>query len=150
MHLHAGREGRRAQKASLSSRPRRRSLARKGAGRLAGRGHLWEDYLSMARFRLRYARRDVDLPTGQFLIGRNPGCHLVLADPRVSRTHARLLITDEAAYIEDLNSRGGVWVDGLRIKGRRRLNGGSQVTLGEQQLTVVDTLLPRPAAPAAR
>jgi pSer/pThr/pTyr-binding forkhead associated (FHA) protein len=103
----------------------------------------------MARFRLRYAHRNVELPTGQFLIGRSLECHLLLDDPRVSRKHARLLVTDESAYIEDLNSRGGVRVDGLLIKGRHRLSGGSQVTLGDQQLTVVDTLLPEPApAPA--
>ncbi len=51
------------------------------------------------------------------LIGRNPDCDLVLDQPQVSRRHARLSqVSDHVWLIEDLDSTGGTWVNGRRVK----------------------------------
>ncbi|MCU0683383.1 MAG: FHA domain-containing protein, partial [Polyangiaceae bacterium] len=70
-------------------------------------------------------------------------------DPLVSRRHARLLVTDEAVYVEDLGSRNGVLADGVRIDGRYRLRDGSRVTVGAQEMTIVDAQCAPTGAPGS-
>ena len=42
---------------------------------------------------LRYNDHDIDLPPGEFVIGRAANCQLSLDDPLVSRNHATLTVT---------------------------------------------------------
>lgn len=83
---------------------------------------------------------------GHHLIGRYAGCAIALDDRKVSRRHARLVVTDEEAFIEDLCSAHGVRVDGARINNRRRLAHGSWVQIGDQVLTFVDLQSPQARA----
>ena len=53
---------------------------------------------------------------GTFLVGRSPDCDLVLADPSVSRRHARLLPRGDELLVEDLGSAGGTFVNGERVE----------------------------------
>jgi FHA domain len=101
------------------------------------------------RYRLRYLQHNLELSPGQFLIGRSTDCQLSVDDPLVSRRHARLLVTDEAVYVEDLGSRNGVLVDGVRIDGRYRLRDGSRVTVGAQEMTIVDAQRAPTGAPGS-
>lgn len=48
-------------------------------------------------------------------IGRRPDNHLVLQDPRVSRTHAQIRAIRGQYVLFDLNSTGGTLVNGRRI-----------------------------------
>ncbi|HEU4532848.1 MAG TPA: FHA domain-containing protein, partial [Polyangiaceae bacterium] len=93
----------------------------------------------MTIFRLRHRQHDLELPPGQFLIGRSTDCQLAIEDVRVSRRHAQLLITDEAVYVEDLGSQNGISVDGELVRGRQRLRHGSRLTVGGQDMVLVDT-----------
>jgi predicted component of type VI protein secretion system len=90
------------------------------------------------RFRLRYRSTDLELPEGAFVIGRSSECHLALDDARVSRQHARLLVGATSVVVEDLGSRNGVYVDGRRIDAPESLKHLSRVTIGDQNLTLVD------------
>ncbi len=101
------------------------------------------------RYRLRYLQHNLELSPGQFLIGRSTDCQLSVDDPLVSRRHARLLVTDEAVYVEDLGSRNGVLVDGSRIDGRYRLRDGSKVTVGAQEMVIVDAQRSPTGAPGS-
>ncbi|HEU4407952.1 MAG TPA: FHA domain-containing protein [Polyangiaceae bacterium] len=101
------------------------------------------------RYRLRYLQHNLELSPGQFLIGRSTDCQLSVDDPLVSRRHARLLVTDEAVYVEDLGSRNGVLVDGVRIDGRHRLRDGSKVTVGGQEMVIVDAQRSHTGAPGS-
>jgi pSer/pThr/pTyr-binding forkhead associated (FHA) protein len=84
--------------------------------------------------RLRYLAHDLEVPLGQFLIGRTTDCQLSLDDPLVSRRHAVLMVQLDGVFIEDLRSRNGVLVNGLKIEGRRRVNDGDVIRIGTQDL----------------
>jgi hypothetical protein len=90
------------------------------------------------RFRLRYRSTDLELPAGEFVVGRSSECNLALDDARVSRRHARFVVTSDSVRVEDLGSRNGVHIDGRRITGLEELKHLSRVTIGDQHLTLVD------------
>jgi putative peptide zinc metalloprotease protein len=75
---------------------------------------------------------------GEMTIGRAPGSTVVLADPSVSRVHARISSSDNGggAHIEDAGSSAGTWVDGQAIQAATALHDGAQVQLGTQVLRV--------------
>jgi hypothetical protein len=86
----------------------------------------------LARYRLRFLLQEFDLPRGITIIGRSLDCHLTIEDPLVSRQHARILIDDDGATVEDMGSRNGVRVDGMTIKGATRLSDGMRLRIGTQ------------------
>jgi hypothetical protein len=90
------------------------------------------------RFRLRYQQHDLELPPGHFIIGRSSECQLSVDDPLVSRRHAKLVVTDDAVTIEDLGSRNGVLVDGGRIEGKKRIRHAQKITIGSQEMVLLD------------
>lgn len=49
-------------------------------------------------------------------IGRRPDNHLVIADPRVSRSHAQIRAIRGQYILFDLNSTGGTVVNGMRVR----------------------------------
>src|SRR4051812_23468914 len=66
-------------------------------------------------------------------IGRAPGASLVLADPSVSRVHARI---SADAVLEDAGSSHGTWLDGVRVTGPSPLRDGAKIRLGDAELRV--------------
>lgn len=75
-----------------------------------------------------------DLDAGSLVLGRNPKrCGLVLDHFAVSREHARIEVVEGVAYIEDLQSRNGVLVNGRSIppgaEGRQRLFPGDRIEI---------------------
>jgi pSer/pThr/pTyr-binding forkhead associated (FHA) protein len=112
----------------------------------------------MSKFRLRYLDHEVLVGTAEFVIGRLPGCDLILCGAHVSRQHARLCVDAAGLTIEDLGSRNGVQVNARAIEGTTRLSHGDVVSIGLDALTVMDdaivepvrcvsTLLPGPLPP---
>ena len=74
---------------------------------------------------------------GDILIGRAAGCTLQLADPSVSRRHARISAGNGApARIEDAGSSHGTYLDGRRLTGPTALHDGVRIELGDQELVV--------------
>jgi len=88
----------------------------------------------VARYRLRFVLQEFDLPRGTTLIGRSLDCHLTIEDPLVSRRHARIVVTDTGAHIEDLGSRNGVKVNGAPIRQATMLRNGDRLRIGTQEL----------------
>jgi hypothetical protein len=78
---------------------------------------------------------EVDLP-GKAVIGRDPGCDIVLSDSRCSRLHAIIEETLEGLVIVDTDSANGVYVNGRRLE-RSRLYPGDTVRLGDTLLEVL-------------
>ena len=94
--------------------------------------------------RLRYLAHDLEVPPGEFVIGRSPECQLSLDDPLVSRRHAILVVHPDAVFIEDLGSRNGVLLNGKRIPGPSRVSDGDQITVGSQVMTLIGVPGPEP------
>lgn len=88
-------------------------------------------------FRLRYLAHDLELPIGEFAIGRSTECQLSLDDPLVSRKHAVLRVRKDGVSVQDLGSRNGVLVNGVRIEGERELATGDKVSIGSQDMTLL-------------
>lgn len=62
-------------------------------------------------------------------IGRDPSNSVFLNDMTVSRSHARIVRTDQGAIIEDLGSLNGTWVDGA-IVATSPIHDGSTIQIG--------------------
>jgi hypothetical protein len=86
----------------------------------------------LVRYRLRFVLQELDLPQGGTIIGRSLDCHLTLEDPLVSRRHARIVVDDSGARIEDTGSRNGVRVNGAVIREPVALRNGDRVRIGTQ------------------
>lgn len=74
---------------------------------------------------------------GRLTIGRAPGCELTLDwDPKVSGAHAQLERIAEGAWVlaDDGLSRNGSYVNGERLRQRRRLADGDLLRFGDTQM----------------
>ncbi|MFO0760093.1 MAG: FHA domain-containing protein [Byssovorax sp.] len=98
-------------------------------------------------YRLRYQAHDLELPIGDFVIGRSVDCQLSLDDPLVSRRHATIRVRANGVSVQDLGSRNGVLVNGAKIEGERELSVGDKVSIGSQEMLIQSADEPR--APAA-
>ncbi len=72
-----------------------------------------------------------DLSKDVVTMGRDVTNDIVLADPEVSRQHARVNRTPGGLVLEDLGSTNGTFVNGERLVSPRVLNAGDLVGLGE-------------------
>jgi DNA-binding winged helix-turn-helix (wHTH) protein len=63
-------------------------------------------------------------------VGRDESCDVCIPHPSVSRLHARIVVEDTQAHIEDAKSKNGVWVNGCRVSGRALLPNGASVRIG--------------------
>lgn len=70
------------------------------------------------------------------MIGRDRKCQIQLPDSAASRKHARIVIQGDRFFIEDLGSRNGTLVNGLRVE-RAELHQGDVVRLGSSAFAFV-------------
>jgi Nif-specific regulatory protein len=71
-------------------------------------------------------------------IGRQEGNDIVLGDVNVSRRHAAVRAAGDGFELVDLGSTHGVFVNGQRVEGARRLAAGDEVRLAGVGLVFVD------------
>ena len=74
--------------------------------------------------------------TQSVTLGRADSNDITLADPSVSRTHARVIVTDSDTSIEDAGSSHGTLLDDRPLQGRTQLAEGSVVRLGDTVIRV--------------
>lgn len=72
-------------------------------------------------------------------IGRDGSNTIILADEQISNKHAVIRYDEPAYWIEDLNSKNGVYVDGRRISKTCRLADGSMIKIGSSALLIETT-----------
>ena len=82
----------------------------------------------------------VPLSFGGTIIGRSAACAITLADPRVSKKHARITI-GSSIEIRDLNSANGVIVGDQRIQ-KTTVKPDDVITLGSTQIQLIQTRQP--------
>lgn len=70
------------------------------------------------------------LPRGNTVLGRAPNAEVRLVDDGVSRHHARLRLETDQLWVEDLESRNGTFVNGLKIAVPTSLREGDKIQVG--------------------
>jgi len=80
--------------------------------------------------RLIWGEREIALREGENILGRTPEAVVWLDHGSISRHHARVELRDGEATIEDLGSRHGTQVDGVRIETKTPLHDGACISLG--------------------
>jgi DNA-binding winged helix-turn-helix (wHTH) protein len=85
--------------------------------------------------RLLWGKREIELAEGVSLLGRVAGCALWLDAPGVSRRHARIVVAQASATLEDLGSKNGTFVGGRRIREATPLEDGDEIAIGAALMT---------------
>lgn len=62
---------------------------------------------------------------------------IMISDPKVSRAHALLEPHADGLIVEDLSSRNGTWVNGVRITSRAKVTAQDSLTVGDVAILVV-------------
>jgi diguanylate cyclase (GGDEF)-like protein len=70
------------------------------------------------------------VPEGTAVIGRAPNVELRLEDDGISRTHARVRAETGRAWVEDMQSRNGTFVNGAKIAKATELRDGDKIQVG--------------------
>lgn len=74
---------------------------------------------------------DYDLDGPEIVIGRGAGSAIVIADSRVSRQHARLVLRDGIWWVEDMGARNRALLDGTPVERATRLRPGARLEIGD-------------------
>ena len=77
------------------------------------------------------------LNSAPLTVGRGGQNDLVLeGDEFASARHARIEVRGDGAWVQDLESTNGTYVNGSRVAGARRLDHGDVLRVGETDLCV--------------
>jgi hypothetical protein len=82
---------------------------------------------------------EVEIPASVVVLGRDPGCDLVLNDLKCSRRHAILEDRPEGLVVRDSGSSNGVYLNGKRVE-QAPLRVGDRLRLGDVQLRVLEEI----------
>jgi hypothetical protein len=91
------------------------------------------------RFEIRYptgSPHTIELQGSLVVLGRDPGCDLVISDPKCSRRHAVIEAVGQGLTIRDTGSANGIFVNGKRVE-RSSLEPDDFVRIGEVILKVL-------------
>jgi two-component system response regulator AtoC len=80
------------------------------------------------------------------VVGRKKPSEIVVADPAVSRQHARFVRKQDEVWVEDLDSRHGTFLGSRRIT-RERIGAFEEVSLGEVRVMLAATRSTAPGEP---
>ncbi|HEX6738606.1 MAG TPA: FHA domain-containing protein [Vicinamibacteria bacterium] len=83
---------------------------------------------------LEWGERLVPLAPGENVIGRTPEALISVTASRVSRRHARILVTEAGAMLEDLGSKNGTFLGDRRIEEAQPLRSGDCIVVGPLRL----------------
>jgi pSer/pThr/pTyr-binding forkhead associated (FHA) protein len=78
----------------------------------------------------------LDVKLAQFVIGRDPQCHLRPASPMISKRHCAVLQRDNKAFLRDFDSTNGTFVNDQPVKGEVELHDGDTLKVGPLMFTV--------------
>jgi len=101
--------------------------------------------------------KTLEIKVPQFLIGRDPQCHLRPSSPMISKRHCALIVKDGKVYLKDFGSTNGSFVNEQPVKNAVQLKNGDKLKIGplhfEVRLEVgsaTDQPTPAPAAAAGK
>jgi sigma-B regulation protein RsbU (phosphoserine phosphatase) len=79
-----------------------------------------------------------DVDGDELVIGRSMKSDLSVADRFLSRQHARLFRTDEGWMVEDLGSRNGTFVNGVRVEAPTSVTPGDVIAISASIIKVAE------------
>jgi predicted component of type VI protein secretion system len=79
----------------------------------------------------------LEIKLAQFLVGRDPQCHLRPASALISKRHCALLQRDGKAYVRDFDSTNGTFVNDQPVKGEVELKHNDKLKIGPLLFGVV-------------
>lgn len=88
--------------------------------------------------------RRVALVDGENVIGRDLDAHVQLNYATVSRRHARLVVTQAGTVLEDLGSKNGTAVGGVRLDQPLTLRSGDRFAIGPVVITYTESSAGQP------
>lgn len=109
-------------------------------------GYRWEEAVRLERAsanaaavagiacRLILENREVPLPFGENLIGRDADSVLWIDHASVSRHHARIIVSEIGATLEDLGSKNGTYLRTDRISKPAPLSDGDEIRIGPAKI----------------
>jgi DNA-binding winged helix-turn-helix (wHTH) protein len=74
--------------------------------------------------------REFPLANGEHIVGREVDATVRLDSTKVSRRHAKVVVSNTAAVLIDLGSKNGSFVGGVRVTGPTTLKSGDEVRVG--------------------
>jgi DNA-binding winged helix-turn-helix (wHTH) protein len=86
------------------------------------------------RQRLVWESREIPISSRETLFGREDDAAVWIDDASVSRRHARIVLENGDAKLEDLKSKNGTFVNGRRLTGSIRLSDGDRIQVGRASL----------------
>ncbi len=87
-----------------------------------------------AQFSLHWASQEFPLQEGENVIGRDPGVAVTIDAPIISRRHARIVIANGNAQLEDLGSKNGTFLADERVTRPVSLHDGDEIRVGDFSL----------------
>ncbi|HZY88048.1 MAG TPA: FHA domain-containing protein [Gemmataceae bacterium] len=78
----------------------------------------------------------LNIPLPQFLIGRDPQCHLRPASALISKRHCALIQRDGKAFVRDFDSTNGTFLNEQPVKGEVELHHDDQLKVGPLMFAV--------------
>src|SRR5882757_2280657 len=80
--------------------------------------------------------KSISIVTPEFIIGRDPECHLRPASPLISKKHCAFLVEGDKAAIRDFGSTNGTLLNNEPITGDRPIKNGDVVKVGPIEFRV--------------
>ena len=76
------------------------------------------------------AEKAIPIGVSPFIIGRAAECHLRPASTIVSHRHCAIRLTTDKAFVRDLGSTNGTYLNGQRAREEMELHNGDQIQVG--------------------
>jgi DNA-binding winged helix-turn-helix (wHTH) protein len=80
--------------------------------------------------RLCWGEQEIPLAEGESVIGRSAEAAVRISSSRVSRRHARIVVTGGRAVLEDLGSKNGTYLRGHMVRRPVELSDGDEICFG--------------------
>lgn len=85
----------------------------------------------------KYQGGEFPLPAeGEIVVGRSSELDMVLVEDMVSRRHAKMTVSGDEIFIQDLGSTNGTFVNGEKVK-RARLQEGDRILIGTSIIKLI-------------
>jgi pSer/pThr/pTyr-binding forkhead associated (FHA) protein len=72
----------------------------------------------------------IPITLSQFVIGRDPQCHLRPASAAISKRHCALLVRGDKAFVRDFDSTNGTFINEEQVQGERELHDADKLQVG--------------------